>query len=237
MACAQVALADALENHIPTVFFGGTGGLTTYDSEMIKSQTSTTAVTYGFGTWAGGDRNIGIAVSIDTGSAAFETAEVPSGSVTTTWQDTLLRYRYGPVYFGAVIGTTTWVAERLTDPVDLTTEVEEYLNFSASGYGGNIGLGIPAGRKGYVYVDVVSLTPSALQKSALEGLGDEDATREVSVGSRLDIDLGGSFKLTKDMVDGVVGLKRRTVSVSVDGETFVELTTTTYLGFRLGWTF
>ena len=35
----------------------------------------------------------------------------------------------------------------------------------------------------------------------------------------------------------VVGLKRRTMNVSVDSEAYKESQTSTYLGFRFGWTF
>lgn len=234
------ARADNIDEQTPTFYLTAFGGLSTYESEMVKSTTSSTAAGYGFGSYAGSDRNLGMSVNNELSTYAFTTADIDSGTVTVTWQDFAVKYRWGPVYVGAVLGSTNWKVSRLIDPEDVTTEVEEYMNITASGFGGNLGANIPVGKNSTIYLDIITLTPSELQEAVNEAtVVDNQASpdREIALGSRMDIDMGGSFKLMKKLLKGMVGLKRRTVALTVGDESFTEVQTSTYLGLQFGWTF
>lgn len=236
--------AADIDSQTPTFFVNATGGYSVYKSKMVQSNDTSTTVAYGFGVYAGSDRNIGFLLNREASTFAFE---LNSASIGVEWQDIHVRYRYGPVYMGALITTSTWAVQAPPDAdadglLDADTEAVEYLNMTSSGYGANVGARIPAGKRGEAYVDITYAAAGAIRETASDPDVAEAAgaavpgTRVLGIGPRMDLDLGGSIGMTK-WLKGLCGFKYRTYQLSVDSVTFAELHTTTYMGLGAGWDF
>lgn len=198
-------------NYVPTAFIKAGGGLSTYKSKMVDSNDTSTLIEYSIGAYAGLERDFGMIIRKDQATTPFS---LNDSSILTTWQDYILKYRYGPVYLGAVLGSAEIDANKEGDA--------EYLKARGSGYGLNLGFMIPVGKYSMFNIDVLAVSNSTavdLNK------------KEVGIGQRLDYDINASFDLTKSMLDFVVGYKYRTYSLTVEGEGFAELFTTTYIAF------
>lgn len=235
------ALADN-DRAAPTFYLNMGGGYTVYKSEMVQSNDTSTTVFYGFGVYGGSNKSVGMAVQREQGTYTFA---LNGASITSMIQDVHLRWRYGPVYLGAVLNTSQLEVSAPPDTngdglLDQDTDVEEYMKVLNTGMGANVGAHMPIGRNAYVYVDVSSVTTSLVQQSYIENsetLANGFTEREIAIGPRTDIDLGGSIALTKNWLDLNFGFKQRTMGITVDSESFAETMTNTYLGLRAGWTF
>lgn len=236
------ARADDLD--APTFFVTASGGYTVYKSEMVQSNDTSTTVAYGFGVYAGDDKNVGFILNREASTIAFALNE---SSLTLEWQDIHVRYRYGPVYMGLLITESHWnvVAPPDTDEDDLLDQGADpvnYLDMTSSGYGGNVGARFPVAKRGTAYVDITYAAAGTVRETAVdpeEAAANGDAipgTRVLGLGPRMDLDLGGSIGMSR-WLDVVCGFKYRTYQVTVEDATFAELHNTTYVGFNAGWSF
>lgn len=243
VACAPAAWAGDIDQQTPTFFVTGTGGYSIYKSEMVESNDTSTTVNYGIGVWAGSQRNVGMLLERETSTFAFALNE---STLALEWQDVHLRYRWGPVYVGFLLANSTWLVSAPPDAdadgdLDQDAEVEEYIDMMTTGYGINTGTMITVGRRSHVYLDVTYTTAGTVRQKALTPTTGPNAgvptEKEITMGPRMDLDLGGSISLTKDVLDALVGFKYRTYNLEVDGIAYKEQLNSTYVGLSAGWQF
>lgn len=237
---ALPAFADNRDT--PSFYINAGGGYTVYKSEMVQSNDTSTTVSYGFGVYGGQERQVGMSFQREQGSYAFP---LNGASIVSQSEDMHLRYRYGPVYLGILVNNSQLTVSAPPDSdddgfLDQNTDAEEYMKVMSTGMGGNLGAAIPIGKSSSVYLDVSSVTTGLVQQSYIEN-ADTTANgfteKEISLGPRTDIDIGGSIGLVRNWLDMSFGFKQRTLGVSVDGEAFSEAITNTYISFRAGWQF
>ena len=205
---------------VPTFFFNLGGGLTTYKSEVVKSNDTSFSFGYGLGVFGGRTNSFGMYFGNELNTTDFVYADSEQKSkVVTSFQDTLIRYRWGPFYIGPAF----------TQMLMTTTRQDvEYLDFLATGIGFHTGLRINFKRESVVFLEVLSASSSATK----EAVQDPTST-PVSVGARTDIHMGGIIKLTKNLLDLQIGYKQRTYAITVGSESFLETVTFTWIGFGL----
>jgi hypothetical protein len=191
-------------------------GLATYKSKLMDSNDTLGTVTYGFGLNAGVNRNFGVEYRVESGTVAFETSQ---SSLATSWYSTIFKYRIWAFELGPVLGGVKMKGSR---------ENAEILDIAGSGYGGYFGILVPIGSQNLAYLNTMSVaTSTPLDTQA----------RTITMGSRLDLELGTKIKVTRKAVDFVVGYRRRTYSITEGGSPFSELQTATFVGFNFGKTF
>jgi hypothetical protein len=207
------ALSDEMTERTNTVFMFADYGLGTYKSQLVESNDTMGVVTYGFGANAGEERNLGFEYRQEKQTIAFA---VNNSSLTSDWTSTIFKYRLWMVELGAVIGGVKMKVER---------ESSEILDIVGDGYGGYFGLLIPMSRGNLAYLNATSVaTASPVDKKE----------RVITMGSRLDIEVGGHFAISRKYLNFDVGYRRRTHSITEGGTAYSELQTSTFLGFSLG---
>jgi hypothetical protein len=200
----------------PTSYMFFDYGLATYKSKLVDSNDTAGAVTYGFGLNAGENRNFGVEYRVETATVAFETNQ---SSLTSNWTSTIFKYRLWAFELGPVIGSVKMSSKR---------ENAEIFDIVGGGYGGYFGILMPIGSKNIAYMNAMSVaTASPVDTQA----------RTITMGSRMDLELGTKIKVTRKAVDFVVGYRRRTLSITEGGSPFSELQTATFFGFNVGSTF
>lgn len=212
----NLALADEMTDRTSTAFIFADYGLGTYKSKLVDSNDTMNVMTYGFGANAGEERNLGFEYRQEKQTIAFAVNE---SGLTSDWTSTILKYRIWMMELGAVIGGVKMKVER---------EGTEVLDIVGDGYGGYFGLLIPMSRGNLAYLNVMSVaTASPVDKKE----------RVIAMGSRLDIEVGGRFAISRKYLTFDVGYRRRTNSITEGGTAYSELQTSTFLGFSLGHVF
>jgi hypothetical protein len=196
-------------------FFDAQYAFTTSKSKLVGSNDTGTALRYGLGGYAGTNSNLSFLLHFDQDTTNFL---LNSSKVQMNWQDTRVRYHLGFFYLGALFTRLEMTADR---------EGAELVDAAGSGMGLNTGVLFGVGRGGSVYLDVMTATLPNM-KNAIE--------QEIAIKQRLDIDLGGSIKLTSKLLDMTFGYKIRNVSVQTDS-TYQEALFTTYAGLRMSFRF
>lgn len=214
---------DAADRSAASAFVRAEGNMTTYKSGMLTSNDTGVGNTYTLGAHVGTDRSFGVLYNVDSSVVTFG---INKGKVATTWTDTIIRYRMGAFYLGGVIGSVALqvTAPESQDPtIDGKTPVDVNLDVVGTGYGGNGGFVLGFGRNNAWYLDATTVSIAAAR--------DLEQT-DVTFGSRLDLDTGISFFITRSVFDMMVGYRTRQYSIKV-AESYAESLSATYLAFRL----
>ena len=213
LSFSMAAKADEMTDRTDTVFMFADYGLGTYKSTLVDSNDTMGVMTYGFGANAGQERNLGFEYRQEKQSITFA---VNDSSLTSDWTSTIFKYRMWMVELGVVLGGVKMKVER---------EGAEILDIVGDGYGGYFGMLIPMSRDNLAYLNVMSVaTASPVDKKE----------RTIAFGSRLDIEVGGRFALSRKYLNFDVGYRRRSNSVTESGVAYSELQTATFLGFSFG---
>ncbi len=195
----------------PSFSFDLNYGLTSSKSKAVASNDSGTALGYSLGGFAGSSKNIEFNLGFETDTTNYL---LNDSKIVYDWQDTKLRYHLGSFYAGVVFSRLNWkVNSAGVDVVDA----------AGSGYGASAGFLTAVGRGGVLRIDVTTVNIAAM-KNAL--------TTEVSVPSRLDIDIGAAVDIWGKWLDFTFGYRMRTLSVKTDS-TYAESEASTYLGLRM----
>ena len=210
------AWADDLTERTDTVYMFADYGLGTYKSLLVESNDTMGVMTYGFGANAGAERDLGFEYRQEKQTISFA---VNQSSLTSNWSSTIFKYRMWMFELGAVLGDVAMKVER---------EGDEILDIVGDGYGGYFGLLIPMNRTNLAYLNVMSVATSAPV---------DRKQRTITLGSRLDVEIGGRFALTRKYLNFDVGYRRRTISITESDVSYSELQTATFLGFSLGHSF
>ncbi len=195
--------------YIPTLHFSADGGTSTYKSELVESNDTATSIRYGMGLYAGADKLLGFGLRMDSQTTPFALNE---SQIVSSWQETFLTYRWGYMHAGAIISLVNMSATQgETDLFDLT----------GNGYGATFGAFYPFSKDGSVRTEINFVQINTIK---------ETNQVDVSIGQRLDVDVGANFHLVKKRwLDLLVGYRMRTLSITLT-ETFAEQITSTYLG-------
>lgn len=235
---AKAFANDDLDKQTPTLWLSIDGGYSIYKSELVASNDTSTTIGYGFGVYGGQNRNLGLFVHREM--STFDFKLVQSG-ITMSWQDTVLRYRFGLFYAGLVLSQTDWLVN--VPPFDdsgvIAGDEQEFFEIQGSGYGANFGFDLPLSKDSQFYIDTIYSSAPTVQLKArgADVPSDVAAPEAVLLGSRMTIDIGASLGLTRSLLDGMAGFKYRTYNISVDGTSYAEQHHTTYVGLRCNWTF
>lgn len=242
MALAGLALPDLVAhaqeaNDVPYFFAQATGGYAVYKSTLVQSNETSSSIGYGFGGYAGDRRNVGFALMRDQGSFAFE---LNNSTIAYQLQDMHLRYRYQLVYAGVVIAQSQW---KIDAPPDLDNDTRPDPDATAApvmeamgtGYGVNTGLDFAFWRRNIFALDVTYITAQTVMAKAVPDLTTGDSStlieREVELGSRIDLDVGVRFEISRKFY-GMAGFRYRTASLGSDGVSANEVVSATYVGLR-----
>ncbi len=198
------------DRSVPTAFATVEGGAMTYKSEMVESNDTGYGFAYSVGFYAGAERNLGIIIRNDSTSISFA---LNDSKVENTWLDSTIRYRMGPFYLGGIISNMT---------LKVNQAGTELRDSTGSGYGVNAGMQFNLNRNSGMYLDISSVSITEAR---------DVEKRDITVGPRTDADLGMVFHLTRETLDFMLGYRYRTMAVKLD-ESYSELVTTTYMGFK-----
>lgn len=210
------AWGDDLTERTDTVYMFADYGLGTYKSRLVESNDTMGVMTYGFGANAGTQRDLGFEYRQEKQIISFA---VNQSSLTSNWSSTIFKYRMWMFELGAVLGDVSMKVER---------EGDEIMDIVGDGYGGYFGLLIPMSRSNLAYLNVMSVATAAPV---------DKKQRVITMGSRLDLELGGRFAVTRKYLNFDIGYRRRTISITESDISYNELQTSTFLGFSLGHSF
>lgn len=204
----------------PSVFLELGIGLTTYKSLVVESNDTANSQGYRLGINGGQEKNLSMFVNNESTSTNFIYAGSEEKSqIDTTFFDTVLRYYWGPFYFGAIFSQSSIVT--LKQDVELT-------NATGSGMGGNLGLEFYINRNTLLFIDLLSVNTGDVIDSI-----QELETTTVSIGSRTEFFLGGSIRVLKDHFTLIIGYKYRSFSLTVGSDSYNELQTATWIGLGM----
>lgn len=193
----------------PTFYVNAAYGLATTKSKFIESNDTSTGLSYEVGGYAGKHGSIGFAYRTDTMETDFE---LNSSSSLYTWKDTILRYRLGFLYMGAVFNTMNLtVNQQGTDRIDGL----------GTGIGGNLGLLFSVANRGYLFIDAITVPKTNIIN---------ELDTEVSIRGRLMTDLGAAFNLTR-YFDLVFGYRQQSFTLETDAS-YKEQYLLTYFGAK-----
>lgn len=211
---AAFAREEAVERASSTAFVSVDYGLTTHKSEFVNSNDTGSTLAYSIGFHAGAERSVGILLRTDTSTIDFE---LNTSSMATTNQDVVIRYRLGNFFFGGVISSAALEATRAEETED--AEIDAV----GTGFGGHFATVWGIGRDSAWYLDSVFNT---------YGQTREANQIDMEFGSRMDVDTGVVFYVTRELLDLTFGYRYRTAAYSADGTGYSDLVTSTYLGVR-----
>jgi hypothetical protein len=203
------------ERMSPTFFLSAKAGINTSKSEFVESNDTGYGMGYTLGFHAGSERQIGILFATDRLATTYT---LNDAAMSTTWQDTIIRYRLDWFYLGIIMGRVSMTAESGTG----AATAFEY-DVEGSGYGFNTGIVTPLMRSASFYLDIRSVSIGATREAAIQ---------DITFGPRLDVDFGVAFHVSRSAWDILAGLTRRSYSITA-ASTGNEVVTGTYLGFNL----
>jgi hypothetical protein len=218
----------------PTAYVEASEGYSVYESKMVASNDTGTTLRYGFGVWAGASHSVGMLLERE--SSAF-TFKLNSSSIAVNWQDVAMRCRWGPLYAGALISTSSWVVK--APPLDATGKPTvgatpvEFIDIQTTGYGLQTGLSLPIGKSGSVFAEVKDV-PSGVVLAQEPEAG--VAPPKTTMGARTEFELGGALALTKSL-EATAGFRDRSYQLTVGGTAYKEQLNTTYLGLQANFYF
>lgn len=195
----------------PNFYFQTSYAFSNTKSKLVTSNDSGTALRYGFGGFAGTSRNLEFSLGFQSDATAFT---LNDSATKYDWQDTRVRYHFYYFYAGVVFS-------RLA--VQIKNAGVDQVDAQGSGYGANLGTFVPVGKNHAFYLDVQSVSISETK---------DELASDLTVPSRLDIDLGGQVSLFGRWMDLTFGYRMRTLSHKMASSTADQITET-YIGFRI----
>lgn len=195
-------------------------GIATYKSKMVQSNDTSFSSGYKIGINAGLEKNLSVLIQSQSNTTNFEYADVETKSkVESTFQNTFIRYFWGPLYIGFGFDLST---------LNVVLNDNEHMKSLSHGMGGTFGVIAPIGKNNMIYLDIASLSPTETMETV-----QIISSQTASLGSRLDLELGGIINLSKDRFDLKIGYKQRTFAVTIGSETYSELQTMTMIAFTM----
>jgi hypothetical protein len=210
------AKADEIIDSVDTVYMLADYGMGTYKSKLVDSNDTTGIVTYGLGTHAGQNKQLGVEYRVESQTTNFQ---LNKSKIATIWTSTIIKYRLWVFELGPIIGRSKVTSSR---------EETEILDVVGSGYGGYFGMLLPVGRNNIIYANAMNVANSEVV---------DKKERTIALGSRLDMEIGARIGITRKVLDFTLGYRRRSNSISESGTAYAELLTSTFLGIQAGFDF
>ncbi len=234
LSLSGAARADDLDSQTPTFYAAVDGGYSVYKSTLVQSNDTGVTVGYGFGCYAGKGHELGMGFKREQSTFSFA---LNKSSLAVSWQDVLVSYRLGPFHAGLAISSSAWQVKAPPDTdgdgqLDSGTAAvaQDLMNITTTGYGGNTGFQLAINKRSTVFADGTFVTTSNVQeKTVKNAAGAPRLDRVITLGPRMDLNVGGTFRLLK-WLDLRAGFKYRTYSVTIDGTAYKENLNTTYAG-------
>lgn len=208
--------SDAVRANTKTLELYGDFAMSTSKSKALEMNDTGSVSRIQACVHAGDELNLGVSLALETSTFAYE---LNSSSLTTAFQDIGIYYRFWYFQLGAIVASETVSAKK---------EDADYLDFSGDAYGALFNILIPFDRGSQMYIKTGYVMGASVEDSFNDS---------VKMGTRMDIDIGSQVDITKKMVDLIFGYRYRTYSLTIDGTSYSELQTSTYLGFGFGWLF
>ncbi len=209
------SLQGAGRKGVPAVDFQVDYGMSTYKSKLVASSNTSSSNGYSLGLWGGDNKNINMTFAVDSNKTSFEYAKVTTkSSISLGLQDVFFRYRLGPMYLGMVFSQSNF--EAVKEDVD-------YLNGISLGSGFNLGFKVEIRRGNTLYLDFTNVSSSETKET-------KQTTSTATMGPRTELNIGGKIKLSRSLIDLIIGYKSRNYSITVGDTTYEESLTSTVLG-------
>ena len=241
---ARAKSLDADDDIIAPTFSSWVGGgYSIYKSTLVQSNDTALTTRFGFGLYAGAERNLGMLLERESSKFTFK---LNGSSLAVDWQDVEVRYRLGPVHAGVLISSTTQQAKAPPDTtgtgiLNPKATAVDLISVVGTGYGMHLGAMFPVGRRSSLWFNAAQVSTTFVQSKAFDPAKATNAaslnTRTVTIGPRTDLDFGGSLGLTRQRLDAIAGFKMRSYSLTVESKAYKEQVNSTYLGLRAKWNF
>jgi hypothetical protein len=205
---SELAMARSARNEKPTLTVHLDGGHKTIKSELVASHDLAVATRYGARGFLGQAKDVGVSFMMEATSATFTLNE---SSIISGWMDTTLFYKMQSFHMGLVISTLSMTT---------TKEAADLFELSGSGFGGTLGFSGKIDRVGSVGFDATVVALGELT---------EVNKKDVTIGSRTDVDLHLNLDITKQALDFVIGYRYRSLPVTYESS-FTDVSYTFYLG-------
>lgn len=209
-----VALAQVVQSTLKTLYVSADYAMTTHKSKLVESNDTGSSVRYDLGFNIGAAKQIGLRLQSESSAIAFA---LNDSSTSFLFRDTKLTYRYGYFYLGAVSA----YGEAAASGAGGT----EMFSGRGTGFGYAAGFYLPVGRS-VLQVDLTS--------ASIASFLNKDESVEVSLGSRLDIDISGHIPLSKKHVLLDLGYRQRSLPISYAGTSYTDTIQNTYIGVTFG---
>lgn len=208
----SLSVRASTKDLFPDFYFQTQYAFTTAKSKLVVSNDLGSTLSYGLGSFAGSDANLGFKIWFSTDTLSFG---LNSSSLAISWQDNVVVYRLGPFFIGPVFSQAELKANK---------EGSDIIDAVGSGIGAETGVKFAIGKSSALHLLVTSVNINAMK---------DTSNKSVSIGQRLDIDIGARVDITRELLDFVFGYKTRTMSLSYDSVSYSEAMYFTYVGFDL----
>jgi hypothetical protein len=204
---------SSLTKQTMTAYIQDDFAMNTYESEAAGSKEVHGSNTWSIGTYAGEGRDLGICFRSAENTVPFT---LNNSYLRANFRDTMMQWRLGWVY--------PTIAGGLSELKSTSTDSGNFDLYGTS-LGAGVGVNVPLFAKAVFYANgMVFETPKAWDKSG----------QSVTLGQRVEKDIGASIDLTEDIIDFVVGYRTRDYKIRVEQDSYQETTLGAYAGIRLG---
>ena len=193
-------------------------GLSTFKSKLVESNDTSNTILYGFEVNAGANRNYNMGIEFESNSTKFMYANSTNTSlISRNYEIVYFDYRFSYLKFGVRF-------HRLDSKVK--NQDVDYLDYVAFGKGFELGGFFPLSKDTQVFLEYKSDLAGSV-KDAILG-----PTADLKIGTKSDLLIGSRFKITKSLLDVVIGYLQRNYSISVNGTSAKEVENITWLGLN-----
>ncbi|MEZ4742627.1 MAG: hypothetical protein R3B45_09300 [Bdellovibrionota bacterium] len=204
---------SSLTQQTMTAYMQGDLTLNTYESEAAESKETATSSTWKLGIYAGESRNLGISF---TSSENYVPFELNQSYLKANWKDTAMQWRLGWLYPTISVGL---------GEISINNANNERFDLFGANLGAGVGVFIPIFDKAVFHATgMVFNTPKALDKSG----------QDISLGQRIEQEVGASIDLTKNTIDFIVGYRTRSYDLTWNEVKYKEKNQGAYTGLRFG---
>lgn len=237
--CSRSSLAaDALTLPTePALFASAAAGFSVYNSALVQSNDTSAIYNYSAGVFSGTSRSVGIVIEQEVGDYNFA---LNKSKIESRNQNVSLRYRSGQMFFGIMASNGDLTVFAPPDGngdgyLDQGVAPKEYMRVSSSGYGAIVGSDIEIQKVASVFTDISTVEPSSVKESYLDGDGNETSTgrKDISFGRRIKLNVGGSAKLIKKILDFNFGYQHVRQPIYARTGSYLEVQNILYAGLKV----
>jgi hypothetical protein len=220
----------------PAVFASTTAGFTYYESKLVDSNVMVMTSSYSAGVYGGELRKAGIVLDMENGSFKFG---LNGSKINSSTLDVSLRYLLSPFFAGVVLSNGQMSVSAPPDEdgnghLDPGGLVQDYMKVSSRGIGTIIGANVEVNKMASVFFDTTVVETVDVNESYIDHplTATVAPKKDVKIGRRLKMNIGGIVQLTKKNLDFNFGYQYQGLPVTASGESFNEKRDTIFAGLR-----